>query len=824
MGGRRNILADLWQDLRYAARTLRKDRGFTITAVLTLALGIGATTGIFSVINGVLLRSLPYKDPHQLVMLWTDDRRHEIHEALTSYPNFEDRKKQSRLFEDMAIFSKPTAMNLTSADETERIVGERVSPNLFSLLGVPPLLGQYFSSEQADNRERVVMLSYGLWLRRFGGATDVVGKSLEIDGKSSRIVGVMPAAFEFPSSETQLWEPHSLEPRWNTLKSDRYFDWWRVVGRLKQTATAQQAQVEMNAISDGLAKTYAATEGHTPEEGDFAGFGINVVPLITQVTGKETPFALSILLAAVLLVLLIACANVASLQLARGAARARELAIRTALGASSYRLIRQLLTEGVLVVLVAGVLGLLLTAAGIRTLVALGPASIPRLSEINISGAVLVFAGGVSVLATVLCTLAPAWMISRCDPNDVLKEGGRSLTSGSGAGRTRNFLVIAEFALAVVLVSGAGLLIRSFLRVISVDLGFRPERVLVVQIDFPQSKTDAQVTALYQQVIDRVAALPGVLSVGAISEFFIQNQPNNTITAEGERAPSVGQLVKHAVNQDFFRAIGAELLRGRYFTSEDFRETGRDGYRVAIVNESMAHRIWPDVDPIGKRFKDGGPASTDPWLTVVGVVRDMRRQGLEREPILQAFVPHMSWSSRNQHLLVLASSDSQTLAASIREVVKSVDKTMPLYGVTTAERSLSESVSQRQFQTLLLALFSLVALVLALVGIYGLVNYSITQRTHEIGVRIALGAQSGDVVGMVLRQGMRLAGTGIALGLGGGLVFSRLLHSLLFGIGSTDPVTFLLTPVLLTAVAVLACYLPARRAMHINPIMALRSE
>jgi len=812
------MIADLWQDLRYGARMLLKQPGGALIPVLTLALGIGANTAIFSVINGVLLRPLPYKNTDLLVVLWTDDPRHDIHEALTSYSNFEDWKKTSRLFEDMAVLSRPAPMNLMGADETQRIVGERVSPSLFSVLGVQPLLGRSFSFDEAERRERVVVLSHRLWLRQFGGAADVIGKTLEIDGKSSQVIGVMPAGFEFPTKETQLWEPHTLEPRWEGLQSDRYFGGWQVVGRLRPQATLRQAQAEMKAIGETLAKTYPTTDV------DFAGFGINVVPLLTQMTGKETPFILVVLLAAVTFVLLIACANVASLLLARGAARARELAIRTALGASHARLIRQLLTEGVLLALIGGVFGLLLSALGARALVAFGPASIPRLSKITIDGGVLAFAGGISLLAGILCSLAPAWMISRCDPNDALKESGQSRTVGTRNQWIRNSLVVAELALAIVLLTGAGLLIRSLLRVLSVDPGFRPERILVMQIDFSQSKTDAQVATLYQQVIERVAALPGVKFVGAISEFFIQSNPSVTVTVEGQRATSSGQLVKHAVSQDLFRAMGAELLRGRSFTSEDFRPVRQEGYRVVIINEAMARRLWPDSDPIGKRFKDGGPDSTDPWLTVVGVVRDMRRQGLEREPILQTFVPHMPWSSRNQHLLVRAATDPATLTAPIQEVVRSIDKTLPLFGVTTAERYLSESVSSRRFQALLLSLFSAAALALALVGIYGLMNYAVTQRRREIGLRMALGAQPRDIFKLIVSQGMTLVFVGIAIGMAAALALTRLISSLLYGVNAADPITFAGVPLLLAVVALLAYYLPARRAMKVDPMIALRSD
>ena len=482
------------------------------------------------------------------------------------------------------------------------------------------------------------------------------------------------------------------------------------------------------------------------------------------------------------------------------------------------------MSEGAVLGLIAGICGLLFCAVGIRNLVALDPPNLPRLNETSIDFRVLVFATGVSLLAGFLCGLAPAWMVWRGWSNETLKEGGRTLTTGERARRTRNSLVVAEFALAVVLLTGAGLLIRSFVRVLKVDPGFRSEQVLVMRIDFSQAKTEAQVGALYQQVLERVAALPGVKAAGAISEFFIQNNPNATVTVEGQGIPSVGPMVRHAISRYFFQALGVELLRGRSFTDEDFREAKQEGYRVAIINETMARRLWPAADPIGKRFKDGGPDSTDPWLTVVGVVKDMRRQGLEKQPILQAFVPHMSWSSRNQHLLVRAASDPVALAPIVRDAVRSVDKTLPVFGVTTAERWLSESMELRRLQALLLSVFSGAALVLAMVGIYGLMNYSVAQRTHEIGVRLALGAQTRDVLRMVVREGISLALMGIAVGLVGASWLTKTMSSLLFGVSATDPLTFACVTLILIAPGSLACYLPARRAAKVDPIEALRHE
>src|SRR5262245_7976691 len=541
---------EMFQDLRYGVRMLLKTPGFTFIAVLILALGIGANTAIFSLVKAVSLRPLPYQDSDRLAMLWTDDPKHDIHEEGVSYPNFLDWRGQNKLFTDMAICSRGYPVVLTGVDEPERVMGDLVSANLFPLLGVRPALGRAFSPDEELRRTRVVVISHGLWRRRFGAAPDAIGKTLEIDGQASQVIGVMPAGFYFPTKDTQLWETVTVARYWEYVRGERFTDTWRVVGRLKPQATFDQAQAEMTAVGKRLAQTYP-----TMIE-DFAGFGVNVVPLSVQYTGKNLRLALWILLGAVVFVLLIACANVANLLLARGAVREREFAVRAALGAGRGRLIRQLLTESVILALVSGLLGLGLAALGVRALVALAPPDTPRMDEVTIDLGALGFTACVSLLTGLIFGLAPAWKVSRSNPNDALKEGGRGSSGGLRLRQTRGLLVVVECALAVALLSSAGLMIRSFMRLHSVGPGFKPEGLLLARVSLPQStnRTETQTAAFFRQVNEQIAALPGVHAVGAIEDFIMRRNPDGTITVEGQAPDDAGQgageLVVERVSHD----------------------------------------------------------------------------------------------------------------------------------------------------------------------------------------------------------------------------------------------------------------------------------
>ncbi len=797
----------LWQDLRYGARMVSKKPGFTLIAVITLAVGIGANTAIFSVINAVLLRPLPYAEPDRLATLWMIAPERGIHDEGTSYLNFVDWKNQSQVFADMAISTNDKPAALTDTDAPERVEAEFVSANLFSLLGAKPIMGRTFSADDVERRERVVVLSYKLWQRRFGAAPDVIGRSLEVNNRNLQIIGVMPPDFFYPTKETQLWEPASSWMHWDRERARRYSDWWRVVGRLKPRATFEQAQTEMNAIGSRLEQAYPTLSA--------SGLGIKVVPMLDQITGKKLQLALWVLLGAVVFVLLIACANVANLTLARNATREREFAIRVALGAGRARLIRQLFTESLLLALAGGGLGLLLAAWGVELLVKLAPSGIPRFDEINIDARVLAFTLLASLLNSLIFGLAPAAKSARTDPNAALKEGGRSAATGSP--HTRRLLVVAEVALAVTLLAGAGLLIRSFVYLQSVNPGFNPEGVLLARVSLLQStsRTSAEGEAFFQQIIERIEGLPGVQAVGAMQDLFTTRRPDEAINVEG-RPPTPGRrdaipLLKERVSPGFLQTMEVPLVRGRFFSKQENRAS-----RVVIINETLARHFFAGEDPIGKRLQSGGN-----WHVIVGVVGDMRRKGLETQPVSEVFLTD---ANENMDLAVRVKSDPLQIAAAVRDVVRSVDKTATVRSVTTVEDRMGELCAQRRFQTWLLSLFAALALGLATVGIYGVISYSVAQRTHEIGIRMALGAQTSDVLGLVVKQGMSLTLIGAALGLIAAFALTRLMKSLLFGVSATDPLTFITVALMLAVVALLACWIPARRAAKVDPMIALRCE
>jgi predicted permease len=791
-------------DLRYAFRSFARNKAFTLAAVGTLALGIGANTAMFSVVNAVILRPLPYQDPDRLAMLWTDDPKRDIREEGTSFLTFLEWRLQSRSFADMAICSRGNPVTLTGGDDPERVMGEAVSANLFPLLGVTPILGRTFSDDEEQRRERVVVVSYGLWQRRFGASRDALEKTLEVDGQRFRVIGVMPAGFYFPTKDVQLWQPATfvglmLMPAVRDgIWTSRFNDWWRVVGRLRPTASFDDAQAEMSAIGQRLALVYPTTDP------GFAGFGVNVVPLLLQATGRDLQRALWILLGAVGFVLLIACTNVANLLLARGAARQREFALRAALGAGQMRLVRQLAVESTLLVLGAGVVGLVLALVGVRTLEAAAPPGIPRLDEMQLDARVLIFTGSASILGGLLFAIVPAWKTSRSDPADVLKQGGRTGSEGLRLSRARRTFVVVECALAVALLAGAGLLLKSFMRVETVNPGFEGKQVLLMRV------TSAR---LSREMIDQIASLPGVQAVGAIQSFEPRN-PDQPITAEGQ--PSLkAPLTSERVTAGFFQTMSVPLRKGRFVTEQDGRAN------VAIINETMAKTFWPREDPIGKRFKRGASDSSSRWMTVVGVVGDMRRRGLERDAVSEFYFPEIAPS---MELAIRTTTDPLGHVASVRQVVRSFDGNAVVGRVTTVEKHLEELGAARRFHTWLIAVFAGLGLLLSAIGIYGVMHYAVAQRTHEMGIRIALGAGGSDVLWLVIGEGLRLALVGIAAGLLAALQLTRVMAHLLFEVSSTDPVIFAMVPLILVMVALLASYLPARRASKVDPIMALRYE
>jgi macrolide transport system ATP-binding/permease protein len=803
-------LETFWQDLRYGARMLFKQPGFTAVVVLTIGLGIGANITIFSVVNAVLLRPLPYPDSDRLIILWSAVPKQNISERASAYANFSEWRAQNTSFEDLAVFD-PTVVTLTGAAEPEGVMSVRASANFFPLLGMAPMLGRAFTADEEQQKMRVVVLSHGLWQRRFGAAPDILGRTLEIDGVSSQVIGVMPESF-LPGRENRIWEPHTLFPDWEAQKVQRGTGSWQVVGRLKAGVSLEQAQTEMSTIAQRLEQAYP---------GANKGLGVNLVPFQLQFTGSNVRLALWMLFGAVVFVLLISCTNVANLMLARGIAREREIAIRIALGAGRMRLVRQLLTESGLLALLAGAAGLLIASLGIQAILSFSPPNIRNLDSVAIDARVLVFTTVVSLLTGLLFGLAPALKISQTQPREALKED-RSVSGGISGRFLRSLLVIAEFSLTVLLLAGAGLLLRSFSKLQAVDPGFDPARVLTIQLTPERNGTADQWRVFYQQLSERVAALPGVENVGLTTEIFISGNPDGLITIEGASAEAAATaripFRRDVISGGFFQSLRVPLRAGRFFNGGD----NQGAVPVAIINETMARQFWPGEEAVGKRFKLGQAQSTNPWLTVVGVVGDMRRQGLERQPIAQIFRPYLQSSERRLILLIRTTGEPTQLASVVRNEIRAIDKTVLVNGISTFESLLARNVAQRRFQTWLLTLFSVLALLLAAVGIYGVVSYAVMQSTRELGIRVALGAQARDVLKLVVGQGMLLAVLGVGIGLLAAFALTRVLAGLLFDVTATDPMTFIAAPLVLLAVALLACFVPARRATKVDPMVALR--
>jgi putative ABC transport system permease protein len=805
-------MESLKQDLYYGLRMLWKSPAFTLVAIIALALGIGANTAIFSVVNGVLLRPLPYPEPDQLAMVWLDNRRQGIRDDITSYPNFIDWRDQNKTFQGMAAVRGINA-NLTGSGEPEEIRGASVTSNFFQLVGVGPTQGRGFTiEEEQPGKDRIVVLSHGLWQRRFGGNPGILNQSIQLNGEAYTVVGIMPAGFQFPT-KTEIWTPLAPSER---ARAARGSFWLPVVGRLKPGVTRQQAQADMDVIAKQLEQQYPNIN---------AGYGVNVVPLHEQTVGQIRT-ALWVLLGAVGFVLLIACANVANLLLARAASRGREIAIRAALGAGRWRIVRQLLTESLLLSIIGGLLGMLLAVWGLHLLVSLSPANIPRLENIGLDARVLGFTFGLSLLTGLVFGIAPALQSSQMGMNETLKEGGRSGTGGRRTQLLRNGFIVAEVALTLVLLAGAGLLIRSFWRLQQVSPGFRTDSLLTLQLRLPRTKypEGPQVASFFQQLQERLSALPGVHNASAASTIMLPQLTNSSsFTVEGRppdpREQSL-ELPFDAALPNYFQTMGMQLLQGRTFNAQDGPET----LQVSIINETFAKRYFPNNDPIGKRFAFGDGSGNPQWITIVGVVRDTKRQGLEAPVRIESWMPHTQLPSRTMEIVVRGPSDVLALSRSVREAVWALDKDLPIPKMQTMDQVLSDQVAQRWLNMLLLGLFAAVALILAAVGIYGVMNYAVTQRTNEIGIRVALGAQRRDVMKLIVGQGMKLAVIGVGIGLAATFALTRLMAGLLFGVSATDPITFAAIALLLTLVALLACFVPARRATKVDPMIALRYE
>jgi putative ABC transport system permease protein len=795
------------QDVRFALRSLRRHPVFAFTAIVTLALGIGANTAIFSAVNGVLLRPLPYPEPDRLLTIW--GHHASIGRETASLPDFLDWRK-ARAFSGMAAWAS-TSFTVSGTDEPQVVTGAQVTPNYFRVLGVTVPRGRDFRHEEAQGGARVAVLSRGYWQRAYGGRADVVGRQITLSGAPYTIVGVGASGLALPE-EVDIWTPLQID---TTL--GRRNDFLQVIGRLAPGVTPQAAGAELATIARRLEAEYPNSN---------AGWGVELIGLQERIVGEIRP-ALLVFMGAVGLVLLIVCANVANLMLARVAAREREVTIRAALGASRRRLVRQLLTESVLLALAGGVLGLGLAVWGVSALRALDPGTLPRLSEVHLDAGALAFALLLSIGTGLLFGVVPAIRVLGFDLRGGLAEGGRGLSGVRPGTRTRTALVLAEVALASVLLVGAALLLRSFVGLQRVDPGFTTQGILTARVTLPRARYDdpARQVAFADALLERARALPGVSSASLSTSAPVDDGlPYWAIALAGVDQPPpevVQDAVVYRTSPEFFHTFGLPLIRGRLFGSSDRGQSPP----VAIVSQALARRYWPGRDPVGSRLTFGDPAdSASTWMTVVGVVGDVRQEGAVSPAYPQIYVPFAQVSSRSMVVALRSGQDPLTLVPSLKQALASVDPNLALSRVTTMQQRLANTLARPRVNALLLATFAATTLILAALGIYGVIAYSVVQRTREMGIRVALGARAEDVLGMVMRQGLTPVLIGLAIGLGAAAVGSRVLRSLLYGVAATDLATYAAVAAFLAAVAVAASYVPARRAARSDPMTALRTE
>jgi putative ABC transport system permease protein len=803
----------LLRDLRYGARMLVKSPGFTAVAVIALALGIGANSAIFSTVNAVLLRPLPYADPDRLVEIWEHRPIQNRERTVVSPAEFIAWREQAQSFEQIAAINY-VLHNLIGNGEPEQIQSVQVSASFFPMLGVKPVAGRAFLEEEDQpDHNRVAIISYGLWQRRFGGDTDLVNQQINLDGNKFTVVGIMPREYQFPQM-VDLWEPIAFPPDARNNSGHHFLE---IFARVKPGVSIKQAQAEMTAIASSIEQAY-------PDRN--TGHQVRLVGLHEQIVG-DSRTALLVLLGAVAFVLLIACANVANLLLARAAARHKEMAIRAALGASRWRIIRQLLAESLLLSSAGGALGLLLAWWGIDILVALSPVGTPRLDEIKLDSAVFGFTLLVSLVTGVLFGLTPALASSRPDLNEVLKEGGRGSTDGARPGRVRSLLVVFEVALTLVLMVGAGLMLKSFYRLSQVNPGFNASNLLTMEITLPSGKypKQPQVLAFYDRLIQQVETVPEIQAAAAIDVLPLSgNNSSSTFTIEGQPPASPGERPnanRRIITPAYFRAMGMTVLEGRAFTANDTEQSTR----VAIVNETMARRFWPGEDVLGKRFKMGAPErNNNPWLEIVGVVATIKHASLDEEARQEMYLPNTQSPVRGMTLVARTATAPLDMASVLRSQVLDVDPDQPVGSVASMEQLRSRSLAPRRFSMLLLAVFAAVAVILATVGIYGVISYSVVQRTHEIGIRMALGAQTSDVLKQIVGKGMILVLIGVVIGIGAAIGLTHLISKLLYEVSPTDATTFVVISLALAGVALGACFVPARRAARVDPLIALKYE
>jgi predicted permease len=811
-----HVIEALFHDIRHGVRTLRRSPGFASVALLTLALGVGATTAIFSVVYGVLLRPLPYKNPSRLIVL--NETTPKVGTVSVSYPDFLDWRAQNRAFSEMAAVGA-VDFSLAGIAQPENISGQAVSPNFLSMLGVHPLLGRDFDSlEGKPGAAAVVLLSYPLWQSHFAGDRNVVGHSIALDGRGFAIIGVLPPDFHW-YEKTDVLEPIGVWATNNAESSERGARGDTVVlGRLVFGVNLAQARSEMEGIAARLAHEYPASNDQ---------FGIALRPL-REVFVSEVRPAILVLLCAVIFVLLIACANVANLFLMRGAERAKEIALRLAIGASRGRIVRQMLTESFLLAFLGGLLGLALAIGGTGGIARLFPAGELAGASVTLNGAVLLFTAGTVIVSAFIFGLAPAIHSAKADMQSDLKESGRTTSASTGQNRWRGRLVIAEISFALILLVGAGLMMKSLYRLLLVDPGFRPNRVLTMEMSLrmPQYSNDAAILNFWNQVLYRVRALPGVTSAALGTVVPLTNSHSRTDIAIGGMAlPKPGSFPHpdvHIVSSGYVNALGVSLLRGRALTDAD----NENAPRVGMINARLAQRYFSGENPVGKRFHFGHSPANNPseWIAIVGVVGDTRLYGLANPSRLEVYVPFRQSATDDMNLIVKSGNDAAALTSAIRHVVHSLDKDLPISGITTMKQLISNSVSTRRVTLILLGLFSALALVLAAIGIYGVISYSVAQRTHEIGIRMALGAQRRDVLRMILAQGANIAGIGMVIGILMSFGLARLMANLLFSVSAADPLTFAAVAIALALIAMIACYIPARRALRVDPMVALRHE
>ncbi len=811
------MIEELWHDLRYGLRMLRKNPGFTAVAVLTLALGIGANTAIFSVVNAVLLRPYPYKAPDRLMWLW-ETRLPEIPRRSPLPANFLDWQMQNTVFEQLEACNVKN-FNL-GGDNPARLRGMVITHGFFSLFGIRPRIGRDFlPDDDRPGRNNVVILTHELWQRQFGGDPNILNQSIKLDDQPFIVIGVLPPNRGFRFQDDQLWAPIAFTAE---QVQNRRSGPLNVFGRLKPESTLEQARTEMSAIADRLAKQYPDTN---------TGWNVIVNPMVEEAVSYVRP-SLLLLLGAVAFVLLIACANVANLLLARAAVRRKEIAVRTALGASRRRIVRQLLTESLLLSLAGGIIGLTLASWGLKIMMAIAGNFWPRIMDVSLDVRILAFTTGITLLTGLIFGLVPALSASKPNLNEMLKDAGRGSTEGGRRQVVRNALVVIEVAISLVLLVGAGLVMRSFLGLQKVDPGFNPENALTVSISLTERKYSEQdrQAAFYSRLIERVSNLPGVQTAGAASavpfsdaHWYGHRDSGFRIEGRtGDQAGNQGGTGYYSVSPNYFKAMGMPLMKGRYFTEFDTKGTPR----VAIINNTMAMRYFPNEDPIGKRIQLTGMFNngTEVYREIVGIVGDVKIFGMDRQIYPQTYEPHTQEPFPFMTLVVRTTGDPTGLGDSVRREVLQLDKEQPVFRIETLDQLITNSTGQLRFSMMLFAVFAATAIALASVGLYGVMSYSVTQRTHEVGIRMALGAQRRDVLGLILRQGLRLTLGGIAIGLIAAWAVTRLLINMLYGVTATDLPTFAGVSLLLIGVALLACYLPARRATKVDPLVALRRE